>query len=129
MELSKIFNKKNLSLFAFGGVVYGLIEILWRGRTHWSMILTGGAGFLSLFKIFGKIKDASLVKKCVLGSSVITTVEFISGCIFNLLLKMDVWDYSKMPLNFKGQVCALYSCLWGLLCIPISIVCKEFNKN
>lgn len=127
--LSTIFNKKNLGLFAFGGIVYGLIEILWRGKTHWSMVLTGGAGFLALFKIFEKNKDASLFKKCALGSSVITAFEFVSGCIFNLMLKMKVWDYSKLPLNFKGQICALYSCLWGLLSIPISFVCKELQRN
>lgn len=121
--------RKNIFLFTFGGIVYGLIEILWRGRTHWSMLLTGGAGFLSLYKIFGRMKDASLFKKCAIGSSVITACEFVSGCIFNLWLKMKVWDYSKLPFNFKGQICALYSFLWGLLCIPINVVCKELRTK
>lgn len=93
------------------------------------MLLTGGAGFLSLFKIFDKHKEDSLLKKCAIGSLIITAYEFVSGCIFNLWLKMKVWDYSKLPFNFKGQICALYSCLWGLLCIPINMVCKELRNN
>ena len=39
--------KRDFKLFAFGGIAYGLIEILWRRRTHWSMVLTGGTARLS----------------------------------------------------------------------------------
>ena len=117
------------SIFAFGGIVYGLMEIMWRGRTHWSMAITGGACFLSLFKIFNKLKHPSIFKKCIIGSGVITAYEFLAGCIFNLWLKKNVWDYSKMPFNFKGQICLLYSLLWGFLSIPIGYICKDIRKN
>ncbi len=119
--------KKYCSIFTFGGITYGLIEILWRGKTHWSMLVTGGACLLSLYKIYDKMKHPTLIKKCLVGSTVITTYEFIVGCIFNLWLKLKVWDYSHMPFNIKGQVCLLYSVLWGLLCIPISMICKIFD--
>lgn len=120
--------KKKSVLFSFGGIMYGLIEILWRGKTHWSMLLTGGACFLSLFRIFTRLTSHPLWQKCMVGSAVITAYEFCSGCIFNLLLKLKVWDYSSMPLNFKGQICALYSFLWGLLCIPINRICKVLSR-
>jgi hypothetical protein len=29
-----------------------------------------------------------------------------------------VWDYSELPLNYRGQVCLYYSLLW----IPVSAV-------
>ena len=29
-------------VFAIGAVSYSLIEILWRGYTHWTMMITGG---------------------------------------------------------------------------------------
>ena len=29
-------------VFAAGGLGYGGLELLWRGRTHWSMLLCGG---------------------------------------------------------------------------------------
>ena len=33
---------KYLILFLTGAMVYGIIEILWRGRTHWTMAVLGG---------------------------------------------------------------------------------------
>lgn len=115
-------------LFLLGGLTYGFIEILWRRRTHISMVITGGLCFLILYKIFTKFKDMLLLYKCVIGSAVITTLEFFCGCIVNLLLKLNVWDYSKLPFNLLGQICILYSVLWGLLTIPISLISYRISK-
>lgn len=123
-----MFIKRNCALFAFGGACYSIIEILWRGRTHWSMFLTGGVCFLALFKLFGRLKHFALAKKCLVGSAVITFCEFVSGVLFNKILKLKVWDYSDRPLNFKGLICPLYSFLWGLLCVPVNVVCKRIDK-
>ena len=40
-----------LLIYAAGGLLYGLIEILWRGWTHWSMVLCGGLCFLMMYLI------------------------------------------------------------------------------
>ena len=103
------------------------MEILWRGKTHWSMLLTGGACFIALFRLFEKAAHFPLHLKCMTGGAVITAFEFVSGCIFNKLLRLNVWDYSKRILNFKGQICALYSFLWMLLCVPVSALCKKLR--
>ena len=29
-------------VFLIGGISYGIMEILFRGYTHWSMLVTGG---------------------------------------------------------------------------------------
>lgn len=121
--------KRKAGLFVLGGAGYGLIEILWRGKTHWSMLLTGGAAFLILFRLFEKAVGFPMKVKCLAGGAVITGIEFVSGCIFNKLLKLNVWDYSKNILNVKGQICAFYSCLWTLLCIPVSFICKKMRRN
>ena len=34
----------SLILFLFGGIGYSFIEVLWRGFTHWSMILLSSDG-------------------------------------------------------------------------------------
>ena len=34
--------KEKIVLFSIGAMGYGLIEILWRGYTHWSMLTAGG---------------------------------------------------------------------------------------
>lgn len=116
-------------LFTIGGVVYGLIEILWRKYTHWSMIITGGVCFIVLYRMFKKLTECSMAIKCVIGSTIITTIEFIAGYIFNICLKLRVWDYSKMPMNFCGQICLLYSVLWGFLTVPIVLVCRIIHKK
>ncbi len=115
--------KCNLTIFSVGAIGYALIELLWRRRTHWSMMLAGGVSFLGLSAISSKFKRLSLFKKALLGCAFITGVEYIFGFIFNIVLKRNVWDYSKMPLNIKGQICALYSFFWlilSILFIPLS---------
>jgi len=37
---------KNLFLFIVGGILYSLIELLFRGYTHWLMFFVGGFCFL-----------------------------------------------------------------------------------
>lgn len=115
--------KGNLILFGIGAVGYGVIEILWRGRTHWSMLMAGGLSFLGLCKISSLMKNASRLKKAIAGCLLITAIEYIFGLIFNIILKRRVWDYSRIPLNFGGQICALYSFFWlvlSFLFIPLA---------
>ncbi|MBQ8731892.1 MAG: hypothetical protein IJY82_03600 [Oscillospiraceae bacterium] len=121
---------ESLSVFALGGGGYGLIELLWRKRTHWTMILTGGVCFLLLYHLFGRCGErVSLRKKCLIGSSVITVVEFIVGCIVNLGLGWNVWNYKKLPFNLLGQVCLLYSIFWCILSLPIALACKALKTK
>ena len=114
-------------LFSVGGLAYAIIELLWRQRTHWTMIITGGICFLALFRIFKRLKNIKLIYKCFIGSSVITAIEFVVGVIVNIQLKMDVWDYSSMPFNLWGQICPVYSLLWFGLTIPILFACKKMQ--
>lgn len=115
-------------LFFVGGLAYGAVELLWRHRTHWTMIVTGGVCLLVLFRVFKKISRVKAIYKCVVGSVLITAVEFVVGCIVNLRFKMNVWDYSAVPFNILGQICPLYSILWFFLTIPILFVCKKMQK-
>ena len=46
--------KKYALLFLIGAVGYASIEIIWRGRTHWSMIIAGGLCFI-LFSLVAEI--------------------------------------------------------------------------
>ena len=105
-------------LFLIGGFVYNLIEILWRGYTHWTMFIVGGMcfvimGLLNEYKFSWK---DSLVKQSLISAVVIIIFEFVSGCIVNLWLKWNVWDYSNLPFNILGQVCLYFFFLW----IPLS---------
>ncbi len=109
--------KVKLVLFSMGAVGYGLLEILWRGYTHWSMLTAGGICFMFFSTLCEKFKNTGLIIKAIAGGLFITTIELIFGIIFNIVLKKNVWDYSKLPLNIGGQICALYSAIWVVLSI------------
>ena len=107
--------KNNIIIFSFGALGYGLMEILWRGYTHWSMLTAGGICFVFFAKISEKLKNTGLLIKSFIGSGFITAIELVFGIIFNVILKKNVWDYSKLPLNLGGQICALYSFIWLII--------------
>ncbi|QHI72742.1 putative ABC transporter permease [Aminipila terrae] len=108
---------KAIIVFATGFVGYGIIEILFRGYTHWSMLLTGGACLLTLYYLNLQFINVSIVIKAMVGAIVITIYELAVGIIVNLLFHFNVWDYSDQPLDFLGQICPLFTFLWFLLCL------------
>lgn len=121
--------KNSMMLFSIGAVGYGLLEVLWRGYTHWSMLGAGGICFVFFAKIGEKIKSGGIILKAIIGSGFITSIELIFGVIFNIILKKNVWDYSKLPLNLGGQVCALYSFIWAILSIIFIPFAVFVNKR
>jgi hypothetical protein len=111
--------EKKLALFLTGGIVYPALEVLCRGKTDFSMAVAGGLCVCLIDSVCNdRLKNESLPIKCFAGSGVITTVEFWTGVLVNMVLKLNVWDYSKMPMNILGQICAPFSLLWCLLTIP-----------
>ncbi len=119
---------KYMFLFFFGGVSYLLIELLWRGYTHWSMGVLGGVCFVLLGLINEKYTwDIPLWIQMLIGTFIITSLEFIAGCILNLWLGLRVWDYYDMPLNILGQVCLPYMILWFLLS-PVCIITDDYIR-
>lgn len=103
--------------FVAGALGYGALEILWRGRTHPSMLLAGGVCLCAIKKLCQKKK--TVLCRTAQSAAIITAVELTVGLLFNRDKK--VWDYSKMRGNFLGQICPLYSFLWFLLSLPIVI--------
>ena len=66
-----------LILFGIGGLLYVLIELTVRGRTHWSMFIVGGLAFFLIGCINEKYKKMPLVKQMLIGALVITVLEFL----------------------------------------------------
>ena len=119
--MNKIF--KYLFLFMIGGFTYFYMEIAFRGFSHYSMIICGGLAFV----LCGALDQAfrfklSIISQMIISAFIITTLELITGYIVNIRLHLNVWDYSRLPYNFHGQICAAYSFIWmllSLLCIVI----------
>ena len=120
--------KKHITFWA-GGIGYGLVELLWRGETHWSMVLTGGACLLAICCINNKLKKKNVLIRSAVCAAAITAVEFAVGMLVNRWWGMNVWDYGEMFGNVLGQICPLYTFLWFLLCIPISMVAARGKKG
>ena len=57
----------------------------------------------------------------------ITGVEFIFGCIFNISLGMNVWNYDNMPFNLFGQICLPFAFAWVALS-AIAIVLDDYLR-
>lgn len=70
---------------------------------------------MGLSSISRQMSKCGKLLKAAAGSALITGIEYIFGVIFNIILKKNVWDYSRMPLNVSGQICALYSFFWLLI--------------
>lgn len=113
--------------FVFGGTVYGAVETLWRGHTHPTMLLVGGVCFAVMYGINTHFRPRTLAA-ALIGCTVITSAELLSGCIFNLWLGLDVWDYSGMRCNLFGQICLRYSVYWALLSMPAFRLCGILEK-
>jgi len=109
---------KLLFLFVAGGLLYNLLELFYRGWTHWTMFFLGGLCFACLGAINEVILwNMPLWQQVIIGASIISALEFVTGCIVNLWLGWGVWDYSKMPGNILGQVCPQYFGLWLLVAL------------
>lgn len=131
-------HKKNLrrgtmreyaAVFAIGAGGYCLLECLWRGHTHWTMGITGGACFGAIYKINQKYADKPVWKRAAAGAACITAAELAVGCVVNRALHMDVWDYSDCKYNVLGQICPAYSALWFGLCLPLAPLCGCLQKK
>ncbi len=121
---------KEIWLFGIGGILYGLIELCWRGRTHWSMIIVGGI----CFRLIGYIHERyraiySTITRCALCAGVISLVELIAGLIVNKWFQLDVWDYSRIPFNILGQICPVFSVCWGALSLLAKPVFDRCNAQ
>ena len=119
---------KYVFLGIIGSIIYMSLEILWRGYTHWTMGVLGGICFICLGLINELLSwETPLALQMFIGSIIITILEFITGCIVNLWLGWNVWDYSNLPLNLLGQICLPFSILWYFVS-AIGIVIDDYIR-
>lgn len=122
------FLKKETIIFVIFGFLYICLELLYRGRTHISMFFVGGLCGILIGLINDNTPDISLFYQCILGTIIVTLIEFISGCYLNIYLGLGVWDYSYVPFDLLGQVCLPFSIIWMFLSIPV-IYLDDYLKN
>ena len=118
--------RTNSILFALGGGAYVGLELLWRGRSHFSMFLAGGASLLLIGKLNRAEPKLPLPVRAVAGSGIITMVELAAGLLFNR--DYAVWDYRNLPGNWLGQICPRFSLLWILLAALVLLIYDPLEK-
>lgn len=114
---------KNLGLFAVGGLIYYLIEIMWRGYSHMSMFVLGGICFILIGLINEYLSfDTTLWKQQLIATVIVTAIELVAGVMLNVWLKLNIWDYSNLQYNLLGQISLQYSVIWFLLSLPAIVL-------
>lgn len=120
--------KKMAVLALCGGCLYYALECLWRGHSHWTMALLGGICFVLIGAINEWIPwEMPLLCQGIIGSAMVTAMEFVFGVVLNLWLGLGIWDYSDMPCNLLGQVCLPFSLLWILVAI-VAVVLDDWLR-
>ena len=120
-----------LGLFLSCGFIYCMIEILFRGWSHWSMfVLTGFLGVFCVDSINNTLSfDCDYIVQILISTILCTIGEGISGIILNVWLQLNVWDYSKMTFGtfFFGQCNVLFCFAWMLIISIIIFYCDAYN--
>ena len=120
--------KKYFILGIIGGAIYVLLEMLWRGFSHWTMFLLGAVCFILIGLVNEVFEwDTPLILQMFCGCAIITALEFVTGCIVNLWLGWDVWDYSQYKFNVLGQISLRSSVGWYFLSL-VGIVLDDYIR-
>ena len=114
------------ALFSLGGLAYCGLELLWRGRTHFSMFLAGGTSLLLIGRLNHTEPKLPLPLRAGVGSGIITMVELSAGLIFNR--SYTVWDYRDQWGNWLGQICPLFSLLWIGIAALVLLIYDPLEK-
>ncbi len=97
-------------LFYLGGCAYVGAELLYRGRSHGSMFLAGGASLVLIGHLNHVKPRLPFLFRAAAGAGIITMVELATGLIFNR--DYSVWDYRGRSGNWLGQICPAFSAVW-----------------
>lgn len=98
-------------------------KIINRGFLNGPVCPVYGFGMLSLLYALDQagISSTSLVGKGTetwgiffIGMILATAVELVAGWLLNVFFHARWWDYSGLPFNFHGYICAKFSLFWGM---------------
>lgn len=115
MKMKKL--SEYLFMGALGGTLYYMIEIIFRGYSHWSMFLLGGICFIFFAQqgLWTKWREP-LWKQVLWCTAFVVSAEFITGIIVNKVMGWNVWNYTDQPFHLMGQICFPFAVLFSGLC-------------
>lgn len=114
----------SMLLWTWGGAVYFLLEVAFKTATghperiSWTMLVLAVVLCVPVERAGAELPwECPLWLQAAVCASLVTCVEFLAGCVLNLWLGMDIWDYSNLPMNLLGQVCLPFFFVWWGLCM------------
>lgn len=114
----------SMLLWFWGGTVYFLMEVAFKTltghpeRISWTMLVVAILLTVPVERCGAQLPwDCPLWLQALCCAALVTAVELVAGCVINLWLDLDVWDYTDLPGNFLGQICPQYSAVWWVLCL------------
>lgn len=115
--------KKIISLFIMfniSGLIYILLELLWRGRSHWTMFICAGLCGLVMANVNNNLLkfDTDFRIQVLVSALCCSMFEFLFGIIFNG--DFTIWDYRGMwgTIHWLGdQVNILFFGVWILISV------------
>ena len=78
------------------------------------MFVLGGICFLALGALGRTARRVPILLKSMAGALIITALELAGGLVVNR--QHQVWDYTGLPLHYRGQICLPFTLLW----IPVA---------
>ena len=107
-----------LVIFVVSGFTYTMLELLWRGRTHWTMFICAGLCGLVMANINNNLLEfnTDFREQVFVSALLCTTMEFFFGIIFNG--DFQIWDYRGTwgTIHALGdQVNILFFGIWALI--------------
>lgn len=87
-----------------------------RGFLHGPVIPIYGFAAISILIATIPFKN-SIPLIFLLGALAASLMELVTGSFMEKYFHVKYWDYSNLPLNYKGHVCFFVSIFWGCLAI------------
>lgn len=116
---------KNSTIFVACGIVYIIIELLYRGYTSLSMFFCAGAIGLLASLVNNLFSFEILLQwQLAIGTGIATFCEGVTGLMLVVIYGYNpVWDYSRLPFTFFWGQCNFYFCLiWTILCFVAILI-------
>ena len=85
-----------------------------RGFLHGPVIPIYGFAAISILIATIPFKESRLFV-FILGALAASLMEMVTGSLMEKIFHVKYWDYSDLPLNYKGHVCLFVSIFWGFL--------------
>ncbi len=67
--------------------------------------------------IFAPFLQSSFFLTFIIGSLLMTALEYITSIYLDIVFHRHIWDYSQFKYNLHGRICLFYSILWGILSV------------